>query len=53
MMKDLGLSQDAANRTGTATPLGALSLQVLICYKNKGIMVVNKLSTVVVLLTNF
>ena len=30
MMKDLGLSQDAANRTGTATPLGALSLQVII-----------------------
>ncbi len=28
MMKDLGLSQDAANRTGSATPLGSLSLQV-------------------------
>ncbi len=28
MLKDLGLAQDAANRTGSATPLGSLSLQV-------------------------
>jgi len=30
MLKDLGLAQDAANRTGSATPLGSLSLQVKI-----------------------
>jgi len=36
MLKDLGLSQDAANRTGSATPLGSLSLQIYRLMCNSG-----------------
>lgn len=36
MLKDLGLAQDAANRTGSATPLGSLSLQMYRIMCNAG-----------------
>ena len=36
MLKDLGLSQDAANRTGSSTPLGALALHMYRITCNSG-----------------
>ena len=36
MLKDLGLSQDAATRTNTSTPLGSLSLHMYRIMCNSG-----------------
>ena len=36
MLKDLGLSQDAATRTNTATPMGSLAMHVYRIMCNSG-----------------
>ncbi len=36
MLKDLGLSQDAATRTNTSTPLGSLALHMYRIMCNSG-----------------